>query len=79
MKSMLLLATAGGATAGFLLNSVDNVVTYWGMQAESFVLSTDTNICRPELVWPREWRVSTTTTGDILRKYVSISINVEQL
>ncbi|RMY91745.1 hypothetical protein D0862_09657 [Hortaea werneckii] len=33
MKSMLLLATAGGATAGFLLNSVDNVVTYWGQNS----------------------------------------------
>ncbi|KAI7488001.1 NAD(P)-binding protein [Hortaea werneckii] len=33
MKSILLLAAAGGATAGFLLNSVDNVVTYWGQNS----------------------------------------------
>ncbi|KAI7190750.1 hypothetical protein KC316_g5894 [Hortaea werneckii] len=33
MKSILLLAAAGGATARFLLNSVDNVVTYWGQNS----------------------------------------------
>ncbi|KAI6909014.1 hypothetical protein KC318_g4138 [Hortaea werneckii] len=33
MKSVLLLAAAGGATAGFLLNSVDNAVTYWGQNS----------------------------------------------
>ncbi|KAI6835689.1 hypothetical protein KC340_g5189 [Hortaea werneckii] len=33
MKSILLVAVAGGAKAGFLLNSVDNVVTYWGQNS----------------------------------------------
>lgn len=53
MKSVLLLAAAGGATAGLLLNSVDNVVTYWGMQVENLVMSAEANSCRPELLRTR--------------------------
>ncbi|GAB1744554.1 hypothetical protein NU219Hw_g1958t1 [Hortaea werneckii] len=33
MHPILLLAAAGRATAAFLLNSVDNVVTYWGQNS----------------------------------------------
>ena len=68
MKSILLVAVAGGAKAGFLLNSVDNVVTYWGTKVGSLIMSAKTNTCRPELLRSRERRVSTTATGDILRK-----------